>query len=130
MSNFEKLYCRRKALVEEEMRKQGIKDDIADDLTLQCLAPIIATICYRNGLIEDLHSKIPELTDEVMKELNKDICNRVYTFLKLCFSDDIESETQLTLLAHFGDSCSSSWDNPVVEKDMLVDEKILRKILG
>lgn len=125
MSSFERVYDYYLNNIEESLSKQGLTDEaiyeVADDIVLESLAKAITAQCFRNGLIEDLHSEIPALTDEVMKKLNKDVCNRVYTFLLLCLSDDMTSTVQLFYNLAFGNMCTSSWDNPEIVDNMLMD---------
>ena len=46
-------------------------------------------LVFRNGIVEKLHSEGKCLDDETMKLLNKDINNRMYTYLSACFGDDM-----------------------------------------
>jgi len=79
-----------------------------DDLVVRYLALAFSTSIYRNSLIEDIHSNDTELKKQagletsdfkgipnvLMKELNKDIHNRMYELLKLllCSSSNINIE--------------------------------------
>lgn len=47
---------------------------------LQNFLKMLVHFCYRNGVIEDIHSIRPALTDLKMKEINKDIMNRMSLF--------------------------------------------------
>lgn len=81
MSSFGLVYNSHLENIEESLSEQGFNEEtvceIADNMILESFAKAITAQCFRNGLIEDLHSEIPALTDEVMKKLNKDVCNRV-----------------------------------------------------
>lgn len=125
MSSFGLVYNSHLENIEESLSEQGFNEEtvceIADNMILESFAKAITAQCFRNGLIEDLHSEIPALTDEVMKKLNKDVCNRVYTFLLLCLSDDMTSAVQLLYNLAFGNMCTSSWDSPEIVDNMLMD---------
>ena len=43
----------------------------------------LAHMIFRNGAVEDLHVQEAPLTDGTMKQLNKDVYNRIYTLLSL-----------------------------------------------
>ena len=42
----------------------------------------LAHVLFRNGIVEDLHSKNASLDQETMKALNKDVYNRCYTIMR------------------------------------------------
>ena len=56
--------------------------------------------------MESLHAEEAPLTDDVMKVLNKDVYNRIYTLLRM------EPEKVEQLAALHGMLCGDSWDAP------------------
>ena len=50
---------------------------------LQELSNVLTHLVFRNGVVEDLHSRQAPLTDETMRALNIDVNNRIYTILCL-----------------------------------------------
>lgn len=60
---------------------------------LQNMSRALTHLVFRNGIVEKLHSEGRCLDNETMKILNKDINNRMYTYLSACFAgDEIELE--------------------------------------
>lgn len=55
---------------------------------LQNMSRALAHLVFRNGIVEELHSEGRCLDNETMKILNKDINNRMYTYLSACFGGD------------------------------------------
>lgn len=56
---------------------------------LQNTSRALTHLVFRNGIVGKLHSEGKCLDDETMKLLNKDINNRLYTYLSACFGDDM-----------------------------------------
>ncbi len=56
-----------------------------DDESIQSLALIVAVNCVRNTVIEDYHAD-GKLSDGDMKNFNKDVANKLYTFFTYMFS--------------------------------------------
>lgn len=57
------------------------------------MSSALTHLVFRNGIVEELHSEGRCLDNETMKILNKDINNRMYTYLSACFAgDEIELE--------------------------------------
>ena len=119
MYNFERL------LVEiNEIVETCYEGESNQDVSISFLSKAFAVACFRNGKIEDFHSEIKELTDDCMRELNKDVCNRIYTLLSLLTSDtDLDYEALKNLVA-FSALYAQSWDNPEIEEDMIVKNNI------
>ncbi len=57
-----------------------------DERTLQALSKALTHRVFRNGVVENLHSKSACLDDETMKILNIDVNNRIYTVLDIWFN--------------------------------------------
>ena len=68
---------------------------------LQNMSRALTHLVFRNGIVEKLHSEGRCLDNETMKILNKDINNRMYTYLSACFAgDEIELEKLVRCLIH------------------------------
>ena len=52
-----------------------------DDTTLRHIALMMTVNCVRNTIIEDYHAD-GKLSDDEMMAFNKDVHNKIYTFLK------------------------------------------------
>lgn len=81
-----------------------------NDDELQLLSRALTHLIFRNSIIEDFHSELPDLSDEVMCALNKDINNRIYTLLNLWFDKTPESQERLNNLIKFSAMFGSNWD--------------------
>ena len=67
-----------------------------DEEIIKELAKALTHACFRNGIVEDLHSKWACLTDENMTKLNKDIYNRIFSVLYyFFFGSDAEKDKLL-----------------------------------
>lgn len=60
--------------------------------------------------LEELHCKRYDLTDERMKELMKDIHNRIYTLVTIQDSRDSSSLVNTINRFRFAMLCTSEWD--------------------
>lgn len=76
-----------KSLLQKLFNKDGLpKNNISyGDLTkeeydyfMKKVATSLTVDVYRNSIIEDYHAELEDLTQEVMKKLNIDICDRMY----------------------------------------------------
>ena len=56
---------------------------------LQNTSRALTHLVFRNAIVEKLHSEGKCLDDETMKLFDKDINNRLYTYLSACFGDDM-----------------------------------------
>lgn len=84
---------------------------------LQNISVYLAHLVFRNGVVEDLHSENCALTDDVMKTLNKDINNRIYTLLYLWYSgDDSYRDSFLKMLEEL-ENIESKWDKAEICKE-------------
>ena len=72
------------------------------------LARGLTHLIFRNGAVESLHAEEAPLTDDAMKQLNKDVYNRIYSLLTM----DPEKVEQLAAL--HGMLYGDSWDAPEV----------------
>lgn len=72
-----------------------------DEQTLQALSKALTHLVFRNGVVENLHANGACLDDEIMKELNIDINNRLYTILDVWFNGTEEEVERLELTLNF-----------------------------
>ena len=63
-------------------------------------------LIWRNGAVESLHAEQAPLTDDVMKVLNKDVYNRIYSLLLM----DPERVHAMAVL--YGMLFGQDWDAP------------------
>lgn len=96
---------------------------------IQFFARTLAHACYRNGYIEDLHSdRTKNLYDSDMKELNKDIYNRIYTVCLALFAtneDKMVGEAIFDSIFRFNSLFGGDWDEPKICEDMVYPESAL-----
>lgn len=116
----------------EKLKEQetGIKFKELDEDNknfLQATSVFLTHQFFRNGVVEDLHAgDSAKLTDETMKILNKDINNRIYTFLYLWYSGDEEfKELLLDCLKFINDNTQSDWDPAEINEDVRLGITIL-----
>ena len=72
-----------------------------DEQTLQALSKALTHLVFRNGIVENLHASCANLDDEVMKQLNIDINNRIYTVLDIWFNGTEEEVERLEHILNF-----------------------------
>ena len=89
---------------------------------LQKWAITLTHLFYRNGYIEELHSdKNKNLLDKDMKILNKDICDRIYTYQLAILSQDTEL---ISSLVGWNQYFGVNWDLPKIKESMLSPENL------
>lgn len=75
------------------------------------LSKMIYSFCVRNNTsLEGLHDRI---SDEEMKELNKGSVNNIYTFLRVFFGLEGDSDKDLFLRYLLNSHKEAEWDEPV-----------------
>ena len=67
------------------------QDEILSELALR-----MALHCVRNTIIEDYHSR-GSISDAEMKVFNKEVVNKLYTFLHIIMNPDYSRERELAL---------------------------------
>jgi hypothetical protein len=72
------------------------------------LALIMAVNCVRNTVIEDYHSE-GKLTDQEMKAFNKEVADKLYTFLEYLYS-----------------MYPTNWDQPALDPDLIKAAKLFK----
>ena len=120
--------------VETELRKtktdreieRMLKKGLFQDKVLQVLAKALTVSIYRNGAIEDVHSgmngeyeNFNGIPNELMKIVNKDVCNKMYTMLTLLFADDNKSFSLAMKNLIWGGLMATSWDTPEIDETMI-----------
>ena len=82
---------------------------------LKDMALIMAVNCVRNTILEEYHSR-GSLSQEDMKILNKEVSNKLYTFLRYFYLE--KSEKKEVFMELVGMAFPDNWDRPVIDKDM------------
>ena len=95
-----------------------------EDLRLKRIALLMASVCVRNTIIEDYHSR-GYLSQDQMKAFNKEVSDKIYTFLKFFLSGSEEEagvllDSSMPLFPY-------DWDDPVLDGDILDAMKAYRK---
>ena len=80
------------------------------------LALIMAVNCVRNTIIEDYHSQ-GKLTQEEMKTFNKEVANKLYTFLEYLFNKP--PEDQQAFLRAMSIMYPTNWDQPKLDTEFV-----------
>jgi hypothetical protein len=88
------------------------------------LALIMAVNCVRNTVIEDYHAK-GKITDGEMKKLNKEVSNKIYTFLHYLFHES-EDDRQAFLQA-MSMMYPTNWDEPKLDAEFTQAVKSWKK---
>ncbi len=81
---------------------------------LKDLALLIAVNCVRNTVLEDFHTE-GRLSDDDMKRFNKEVSNKVFTFLHYLIEAD--EEDKLAFMQAMSMMYPSNWDTPKFDKD-------------
>lgn len=86
------------------------------DKQIQDTALLIASCCVRNTIIEDYHAE-GKLNDKEMKAFNKEVVNKIYTFLKFTVAAPSKEKEIFERVMQF--MYPANWDKPELDKDML-----------
>lgn len=101
-----------------------IEPDILHDNVLASLASSISAVVVRNSKLEDVHTGkcgvegFNGIPDELMAEINRSICNRMYTLLTLLFSNSPSDYDILKEKICFGFGDSSKWDFAEIDEGL------------
>lgn len=83
---------------------------------LQRLAIIMAIACVRNTIIEEYHAR-GSLSQDDMKAFNKEVANKLYTWLHIYYEGDKEDILGLAEISKF---CGGhDWDEPKIDEGII-----------
>ena len=88
------------------------------------LALITTVNCVRNTVIGDYHSQ-GKLTQEEMKAFNKEVANKLYTFLEYLFNKPLED--QQALLSAMSINYPTNWDQPKLDPEFVKAVKCIKE---
>jgi hypothetical protein len=88
------------------------------------LALIMTVNCVRNTVIEDYHSQ-GKLTQEEMMAFNKDVANKIYTFLEYLFTKS--PEDQQAFLSAMSINYPTNWDQPKLDPKFTKAVKLVKE---
>ena len=121
---FDAIYDTFAKIVDSKMKDKNVDDEIGD-MVLKEMAKALTVAIYRNGTIEDVHAgegfgakDFKGIPDSCMKEINKDVCNKCYTMLKLLLSDeemDCKRALSVLVLSYLS---TTKWDEPVLDNEV------------
>lgn len=122
---FDAIYDTFAKIVDSKMKDKNVDDEILGDMVLKEMAKALTVAIYRNGTIEDVHAgegfgakDFKGIPDSCMKEINKDVCNKCYTMLKLLLSDeemDCKRALSVLVLSYLS---TTKWDEPVLDNEV------------
>ena len=129
---FDAIYDTFAKIVDSKMKDKNVDDEIFGDMVLKEMAKALTVAIYRNVTIEDVHAgegfgakDFKGIPDSCMKEINKDVCNKCYTMLKLLLSDEkMDCKRALSVLL-FSYLSATEWDEPVLDNSVYLDEPVL-----
>lgn len=129
---FDAIYDTFAKIVDSKMKDKNVDDEIFGDMVLKEMAKALTVAIYRNGTIEDVHAgegfgakDFKGIPDSCMKEINKDVCNKCYTMLKLLLSDEkMDCKRALSVLL-FSYLSATEWDEPVLDNSVYLHEPVL-----
>ena len=89
-----------------------------DEKTAKELALMITVNCVRNTCIENYHAD-GKLDDRDMKAFNKEVVNRIYTFLDRFFNATGDEQEEFLERMHFiATGSTHSWDEPEIDTNL------------
>ena len=88
------------------------------------LALLMAVNCVRNTVIEDYHVKY-KITDEDMKRFNKEVVNKLYTFMD--YMSNRPNSDWSVFLSGMEIMFPSNWDAPEIDQNFLKLTENLKK---
>lgn len=122
---FDAIYDTFAKIVDSKMKDKNVDDEIFGDMVLKEMAKALTVAIYRNGTIEDVHAgegfgakDFKGIPDSCMKEINKDVCNKCYTMLKLLLNDeemDCKRALSVLVLSYLS---TTKWDEPVLDNEV------------
>ena len=122
---FDAIYDTFAKIVDSKMKDKNVDDEIFGDMVLKEMGKALTVAIYRNGTIEDVHAgegfgakDFKGIPDSCMKEINKDVCNKCYTMLKLLLSDeemDCKRALSVLVLSYLS---TTKWDEPVLDNEV------------
>ncbi len=86
---------------------------MSDEDDTKDLALLIASNCVRNTVIEDYHAA-GKLNQEEMQAFNKQVANKIYTFLTYVFEEDRIDNDAFWRLIKLG--YPKNWDEPELDQ--------------
>ena len=86
------------------------------DQDLKKVALTMAANCVRNTVIEDYHAD-GKLSDAEMMALNKEVANKIYTFLRIGLFGNGKQKTLFMAVA--GLMFPHNWDEPILDDELL-----------
>lgn len=93
------------------------KPAIIPDYELRRLSLFMASECVRNTVIEEYHGR-GSLSQKEMMVFNKQVSNKIYTFLTILLNGN--SEQQNILLTLSGMFYPKNWDEPALDGDLAI----------
>lgn len=122
---FDAIYDTFAKIVDSKMKDKNVDDEIFGDMVLKEMAKALTVAIYRNGTIEDVHAgegfgakDFKGIPDSCMKEINKDVCNKCYTMLKLLLSyEKMDCKRALSVLV-LSYLSTTKWDEPVLDNEV------------
>ena len=83
--------------------------------------------CVRNTVIEKYHGE-GKLSDADMKAFNKEVVNRIYTFLDTWLNrSDKERDLFLGTMAAQADGFVKTWDEPELDRNLWAGAKTMKE---
>lgn len=90
------------------------------DDTDKFLAKLMTVVCVRNTIIEDYHAD-GKISQKEMKAFNKEVCNKIYTWLYLSHQPRMVYKKFVETAAMF---YPNDWDEPELDKDLMFSLKV------
>ncbi|HEX9504358.1 MAG TPA: hypothetical protein VF974_08680 [Patescibacteria group bacterium] len=93
-----------------------IPDKIYND-HFKTMALMMAIHCVRRTIIEDYHVA-GKISDEEMMKFNKEVSNKIYTFLQVMFNPSNRKQRKqlISILNEWG---TDGWDQPRLDESLL-----------
>lgn len=85
----------------------------------------IARLCVRNTIIEKYHVA-GKLSDPEMEAFNREVTNKLYSYLQLLFNPKMTEEKDLLFKSPYF-SALPDWDKPIFDQDFKNAIKILKE---
>ncbi len=86
-----------------------------EEVRLQNLALVLSAVCVRNTIIEDYHAS-GKITDSEMEAFNRQVADRVFTFLGFMFGAEKDYEDFMTMASA---QHPHKWDRPKLDQGMV-----------
>lgn len=96
------------------------------DKWISDMALNMTRVCVRNTIIENFHAD-GKLSDEDMKVFNKEVADKIYTYLQLYLNPKFQEDGKLLFSSPYFTAPPAGWDQPKFDHEFMNAINILKE---